>query len=60
MLRIDKRRELWQSIASRPAAASPRRHHARRLDPRRRPRLLRTIVARCVTGRTRVVVKDGF
>jgi acrylyl-CoA reductase (NADPH) len=59
MLRIDKRRELWQSIAT--------ELHPRHLDDITRdisileaPDTLRKIVGGGVTGRTRVVVKDGF
>ena len=59
LLPIDKRRELWQSIA---AELMPRHldditHEVSILDA---PNTLRTIIGGGVTGRTRVVVKDGF
>jgi putative YhdH/YhfP family quinone oxidoreductase len=59
MLRIDKRRELWQSIATDllPPHLDDITHDISILEA---PDTLRTIVGGGVTGRTRVVVKDGF
>jgi NADPH:quinone reductase-like Zn-dependent oxidoreductase len=59
MLRIDKRRDLWQSIAT---DLMPRHldHITRDISILEVPDTLRTIVGGGVTGRTRVVVKDGF
>ena len=59
MLRIDKRRELWQSIATdlMPRHLDDITHDISILEA---PDTLRTIVGGGVTGRTRVVVKDGF
>ena len=59
MLRIDKRRELWQSIAT---DLTPRHLDdiARDVSILEVPETLRTIIGGGVTGRTRVVVKDGF
>jgi acrylyl-CoA reductase (NADPH) len=59
MLRIDKRRDLWQSIATdlMPRHLDDITHDVSILEA---PETLRTIVGGGVTGRTRVVVKDGF
>ena len=59
MLRIDKRRDLWQSIATEllPRHLDDITHDVSILDA---PDTLRTIIGGGVTGRTRVVVKDGF
>jgi hypothetical protein len=59
MLRIDKRRELWQSIETDllPPHLDGITHDVSILEA---PEILRTIVGGGVTGRTRVVVKDGF
>ncbi len=59
MLRIEKRRELWQSIAT---DLLPRHLDEITDDVSilEAPEILRTIVGGGVTGRTRVVVKDGF
>jgi putative YhdH/YhfP family quinone oxidoreductase len=59
MLRIDKRRELWQTIAT---DLLPRHLDDITSDVSilEAPETLRTIVGGGVTGRTRVVVKDGF
>lgn len=59
LLRIDKRRELWQSIAT---DLMPRHldHITRDVSILEAPDTLRTIIGGGVTGRTRVVVKDGF
>ena len=59
MLRIDKRRELWQSIATDllPPHLDDITHDISILEA---PDTLRTIIGGGVTGRTRVVVKDGF
>jgi acrylyl-CoA reductase (NADPH) len=58
-LRIDQRRELWQSIAT---DLMPRHLDdiTRDVSIREAPDTLRKIVGGGVTGRTRVVVKDGF
>jgi acrylyl-CoA reductase (NADPH) len=59
MLRIDKRRELWQSIATElmPRHLDEITHD---ISIREVPATLRAIIGGGVTGRTRVVVKDGF
>jgi putative YhdH/YhfP family quinone oxidoreductase len=59
MLRIDKRRELWQSIATglMPRHLDDITQDISILDA---PDTLRTIVGGGVTGRTRVAVHDGF
>jgi len=59
LLRIEKRRELWQSIAT---DLLPRHLDdiTRDVSILEAPETLRTIVGGGVTGRTRVVVKDGF
>jgi acrylyl-CoA reductase (NADPH) len=59
MLRIDKRRDLWQSIATdlMPRHLDDITHDISILEA---PDTLRTFVGGSVTGRTRVVVKDGF
>jgi acrylyl-CoA reductase (NADPH) len=59
LLRIDKRRELWQSIAT---ELLPRHLDdiTRDVSIRDAPHTLRTIIDGGVTGRTRVAVKDGF
>lgn len=59
LLPIDKRRELWQSIAT---DLLPRHLDAitRDVSILETPETLHTIVGGGVTGRTRVVVKDGF
>jgi putative YhdH/YhfP family quinone oxidoreductase len=59
MLRIDKRRELWQSIAGDllPRHLDDITHDVSILEA---PDTLRSIIGGGVTGRTRVVVKDGF
>ena len=59
LLRIEKRRELWQSIAT---DLLPRHLDdiTRDVSILEAPETLRTIIGGGVTGRTRVVVKDGF
>ncbi|WP_101948845.1 MDR family oxidoreductase [Mycobacterium sp. 3519A] len=59
LLPIDKRRELWQSIATEllPDHLDDITHDVSILDA---PQTLRSIVGGGVTGRTRVVVKGGF
>ena len=59
LLPIDKRRELWQSIAT---DLLPRHLDdiTRDVSILEAPETLRTIIGGGVTGRTRVVVKDGF
>ncbi|MFG1929113.1 MDR family oxidoreductase [Mycobacterium sp. NPDC048908] len=59
LLPIGKRRELWQSIAT---DLLPRHLDdiTRDVSIRDAPHTLRTIMGGGVTGRTRVVVKDGF
>jgi acrylyl-CoA reductase (NADPH) len=59
LLPIDKRRELWQSIAT---DLMPRHLDdiTRDVSILEAPDTLRTIIGGGVTGRTRVVVKDGF
>ena len=59
MLRIDKRRDLWQSIAT---DLMPRHLDdiTRDISILEAPDTLRTIIGGGVTGRTRVVVHDGF
>jgi acrylyl-CoA reductase (NADPH) len=59
LLPINKRRELWQSIAS---DLLPRHLDdiTRDVSIREAPDTVRTIIGGGVTGRTRVVVKDGF
>jgi len=59
LLRIEKRRELWQSIAT---DLLPRHLDdiTRDVSILEAPETLRTIVGGGITGRTRVVVKDGF
>ena len=59
LLRIEKRRDLWQSIANEllPPHLDDITHDISILEA---PDTLRTIVGGGVTGRTRVVVKDGF
>ncbi|MBE1547255.1 putative YhdH/YhfP family quinone oxidoreductase [Mycobacterium sp. OAS707] len=59
LLRIDKRRELWQSIAT--DLLPPHLDDITRdVSILEAPETLRTIIGGGVTGRTRVVVKDGF
>src|SRR5690242_15648169 len=59
MLRIDKRRELWQSIATdlMPRHLDAITHDVSILEA---AETLHAIVGGGLTGRTRVVVKDGF
>jgi acrylyl-CoA reductase (NADPH) len=59
MLRIEKRRELWQSIATdlMPRHLDDITHDISILEA---PDTLHTIVGGGVTGRTRVAVKNGF
>jgi acrylyl-CoA reductase (NADPH) len=59
MLPIDTRRELWQSIATEllPRHLDDITHDVSILEA---PDTLRSIIGGGVTGRTRVVVKDGF
>jgi len=59
MLRIDKRRELWQSIAT---DLLPRHLDdiTRDVSILEAPETMRKIVGGGVTGRTRVLVRDGF
>jgi NADPH:quinone reductase-like Zn-dependent oxidoreductase len=59
LLPIDRRRELWRSIAT---DLMPRHLDdiTRDVSIREAPATLRTIIGGGVTGRTRVVVKDGF
>src|SRR4051812_5061662 len=59
LLRIDKRRDLWQSIATdlMPRHLDDITHD---ISIREAPDTLRTIVGGGVTGRTRVAVKGGF
>ncbi|GAC1650439.1 MAG: oxidoreductase [Mycobacterium sp.] len=59
LLPIDKRREIWQSIATdlRPRHLDDITRDVSILEA---PQTLRTIVGGGVTGRTRVAAKDGF
>ena len=59
LLRIGKRRELWQSIAT---ELLPRHLDdiTRDISILEAPETLRAIIGGGVTGRTRVAVKDGF
>ena len=59
MLPIDARRDLWQSLATelKPRHLDDITNDVSVLEA---PDTLRTIIGGGVTGRTRVVVKDGF
>jgi NADPH:quinone reductase-like Zn-dependent oxidoreductase len=59
LLRIDKRRDLWQSIATdlMPRHLDDITHD---ISIREAPDTLRTIVGGGITGRTLVAVKGGF
>jgi len=59
LLPIDKRRELWQSIAT-DLLPGHLDDITRDVSILEAPSTLRTIIGGGVTGRTRVVVKDGF
>ena len=59
LLRIDKRRDIWQSIAT--ELLPPHLDDITRdVSILEAPETLRTIIGGGVTGRTRVAVKDGF